>query len=151
MNRRTRWTAVRDGPPYAMDRRTRWTAVRDGPPYRPFVRYGGPSRTAVHRVRRSIAYGGPSGTAVHRVRRFIGYGGSSAMGTRHLGDGGHGGPGGERRHRPPARGGFVRRTVVPGLGRLATTAASVAAGTVGLGLGAAEPHLSLIHISEPTR
>jgi len=32
----------------------------------------------------------------------------------------------------------VRRTVVPGLGRLATTAVSVAAGTVGLGLGAAE-------------
>jgi hypothetical protein len=32
----------------------------------------------------------------------------------------------------------VRRTVVPGLGRLVTTAVSVAAGTVGLGLGAAE-------------
>src|SRR5664280_3827019 len=50
MDRRTRWTAVRDGPPYAMDRRTRWTAVSDERPIRGFaghfVRFGEEAKPA---------------------------------------------------------------------------------------------------------
>src|SRR5664279_1074201 len=49
MNRRTRWTAVPDEPPYPMNRRTRWTAVPDEPPYAMDRRIG---RTAVTWLRR---------------------------------------------------------------------------------------------------
>src|SRR5450759_4197103 len=50
MDRRTRWTAVPDEPPYPMNRRTRWTAVSDERPLRGFaghfVRFGEEAKPA---------------------------------------------------------------------------------------------------------